>query len=73
MATLTPIKAIRAKCLDCAGDSSNDVRDCVITECPLYAYRLGKNPRIKREVSEEERVRRADRMKAMWEKKRDEK
>jgi hypothetical protein len=41
---LTPIKAIRAKCLDCMGGSSKEVKLCNIPECSLFAYRLGKNP-----------------------------
>jgi hypothetical protein len=41
---LTPIKAIRAKCLDCMGGSSKEVKLCNIPECSLYLYRLGKNP-----------------------------
>jgi hypothetical protein len=46
---LTPIKAIRAKCLDCMGGSSKEVKRCNIPECSLYFYRLGKNPaRVKR-------------------------
>ncbi len=44
---LTPIKAIRAKCLDCSGNHPSEVRNCVITDCPLYPYRLGKNPNRK--------------------------
>lgn len=41
---LTPIKAIRAKCLDCMVESSKEVRLCNIPECSLFPYRLGKNP-----------------------------
>ncbi len=41
---LTPIKAIRAKCLDCMGGSAKGVRLCNIPECSLFPYRLGKNP-----------------------------
>lgn len=44
MRTLTPLKAIRAKCLDCSCDSKKEVRECPITDCPLYAYRMGKRP-----------------------------
>ena len=44
MATLTPIKAIRKKCLDCSGDSSKEVNQCQILDCPLYLYRMGKRP-----------------------------
>lgn len=45
MKTLTPVKAIRAKCLDCSNYQPKEVRECIMTECPLYPYRMGKNPR----------------------------
>ena len=48
---LTPIKAIRAKCLECSCGNNAEVRECVIPDCPLYPYRMGKNPYIK--MSEE--------------------
>lgn len=48
---LTPIKAIRLRCLDCSGFSSKEVNLCPVTGCPLYPYRLGKNPAIKRRGS----------------------
>lgn len=52
----TPLKAIRAKCLDCSGNSVTEVKLCPIKNCPLYPYRSGKNPRIKkRELSEEQK------------------
>lgn len=38
---LTKQEAIRAFCLECAGDSWRDVRDCTAKNCPLYRYRLG--------------------------------
>jgi hypothetical protein len=41
---LTPLKAIRAKCLDCSGGSFREVKECPIEDCPLYAYRMGHNP-----------------------------
>jgi hypothetical protein len=40
----TPIKAIRAKCLDCSGGSETEVRKCVAVECPLWPFRMTKNP-----------------------------
>lgn len=45
MAKLTPIKAIRAKCLDCCCGSSNEVRACKNEECALHEYRFGKRPK----------------------------
>ena len=44
---LTPIKAIRAKCLDCMGGSPKRVKECEGGGCPLHVYRFGKNPKRK--------------------------
>ena len=44
---LTPIRAIRAKCLDCCCGSAQEVKLCPITDCPLYPYRMGHNPNRK--------------------------
>lgn len=43
MKKLTPLKAIRAECLDCSGNSPKVVRFCHITDCPLYPFRTGHN------------------------------
>ena len=45
MKELTPLKAIRVKCLDCCVGSSYEVRICHISDCPLHPYRFGKNPK----------------------------
>lgn len=42
---LTPMKAIRAKCLDCCGGSAAEVRRCDASQCALHAFRTGKRPR----------------------------
>lgn len=42
---LTPIKAIRAKCLDCCCGHPSEVRICTAVKCPLYPYRMGKRPK----------------------------
>jgi len=47
MNKLTPVKAIRAKCLDCCGGQPKEVRLCPSAGCPLYWYRFGKNPNRK--------------------------
>lgn len=53
---LTPLRAIRKKCLDCSAGSPNEVRCCDLLDCPLYPYRLGKSPNRKpRELTEEQR------------------
>ncbi len=43
----TPIKSIREKCLNCSAYQPKEVRLCPDTECPLFPYRLGKNPNRK--------------------------
>ncbi len=58
---LTPLKAIRAKCVDCCCGSYNEVKQCQSTACSLHPYRLGHNPYIS--LSEEERARRAENIK----------
>lgn len=47
MEILSPLKAIRAKCLDCMCDAPMEVRLCPCTDCPLYPYRMGHNPNRK--------------------------
>ena len=44
---LSPLKAIRAKCLDCMADQPAEVRLCPCEDCPLYPYRMGHNPNRK--------------------------
>ncbi len=41
---MTPMKAIRAKCLDCCGGQAKEVRLCPCVDCALYPYRFGRNP-----------------------------
>lgn len=59
---ITPLKAIRLKCLDCVLGSAQEVQLCPCKDCPLWAFRLGKNPNIV--LSDEERERRAERGRA---------
>jgi len=42
---LTPIKAIRAKCLDCSGNQVKEVRNCSVKDCSLHPYRMGRRPK----------------------------
>ncbi len=41
---LSPLRAIRAKCLDCSGGSRKEVKLCVIPDCTLFQYRFGHDP-----------------------------
>lgn len=46
MKSLTPMKAIRAKCIDCGGGLLSEVRLCPVTTCALWPYRMGKRPKL---------------------------
>jgi len=39
----SPIKAIRAKCIDCCGGSEGEARKCTAIGCPLWPLRMGRN------------------------------
>ncbi len=41
---MTPLKAIREKCIDCMCGSMTEVRLCTCESCSLYPYRFGHNP-----------------------------
>ena len=45
MKNLTPIKAIRAKCLDCCCFQRKEVELCAAVDCPLHEYRFGHRPK----------------------------
>jgi hypothetical protein len=45
---ISPIKAIRRHCLDCSAYILKEVRECYIPDCPLYPFRMGHNPNIKK-------------------------
>ena len=60
---ISPLKAIRLKCLDCCCGSSNEVKLCTVERCPLYPFREGHNPyTAKREWTEEQRAAQKARM-----------
>lgn len=67
----SPLKAIRANCLQCVGGSSNEVKLCTAKTCCLYPFRFGKNPYLKkREMTEEQRAAAAERLRTARENKR---
>lgn len=50
MKKITPIRAIRLKCIDCMAGSAREVKLCPSDDCPLFGYRFGKRPEtIKRQ------------------------
>ena len=51
-----PVKLIRKYCLWCMGGETQLVSECWITGCPLWCFRLGKNPAF----SQQTRVKRRE-------------
>lgn len=45
------IRVIRKKCIDCCCGQHSEVNKCHITDCPLWPYRMGKNPFHKRNTN----------------------
>jgi len=39
---LTPMRALRLRCLDCCAWSQKEVRECRCKDCPCWPYRMGK-------------------------------
>ena len=65
MSNLTPLKAIRKNCIECC-NSTWEVKLCPSEHCPLYSFRLGKNPfKKKREYTPEQLKALSDRGKAL--------
>lgn len=59
----SPIKSMRANCLECMGNSSQAVKECASSNCHLWPYRLGIDPwRKKVELSEQQKKDRAERL-----------
>lgn len=53
---LTPMEAIRARCVDCANTAS-EVAKCTAVNCALWPYRMGVSPyRAKRELTDDQRA-----------------
>jgi hypothetical protein len=47
-----PVRAIRARCLDCCCGQLSEVRKCVAVDCASWPFRMGLNPfRSKRALS----------------------
>ena len=43
-ATLTPVQAIRQKCLWCCNSSAHEVALCLAKACPSWPFRFGRKP-----------------------------
>ena len=41
---MSPLKALRLRCIDCCAGSSLEVRLCTAASCPAWPFRLSRNP-----------------------------
>jgi hypothetical protein len=67
----SPLKAIKLKCRnDCCVGDRDMWKNCVVTDCQLYPFRMGTNPfRKKREMTEEQKEKSSERLRKAREQK----
>jgi hypothetical protein len=41
---ISPLKALRARCIDCCAAQPREVRLCTAVACPSWPFRMGSNP-----------------------------
>ena len=49
---ISPMRAIRLKCMDCSGWQQKEVEKCAAKECPIWCFRMGKNPKANKPAIE---------------------
>jgi hypothetical protein len=47
----TPLRALRQHCVECCNGNFAEVRTCSATACPLWLFRLGRNPTVAERAS----------------------
>ena len=73
MKEITPMKAIRLKCLYCSCGQLSEVKECSIKNCALYPFRMGYkldengNRRKGKPLSEEAKKKATDRLRKLAE------
>ena len=61
-ARVSPLRALRLKCLDCCNGSAQEVRLCTAVDCPSWPFCMGRNP-WRAPLGDVEQARRAATMK----------
>ena len=74
MKEVSPMKAIRKKCLDCSCGSSEEVKNCFAKKCPLYQFRFGykldeNGNKKKKNLTDEQRKEMSEKLKKVRENK----
>jgi hypothetical protein len=63
-----PVKAIREMCIECMGGRDSEgyakrISECPVPVCSLFEYRLGKNPNHTKNLTDEQRKKKAETLK----------
>ena len=51
-AQMSPMQAIRRRCLDCSGQQIAEVKLCEAVTCPLWPFRAGRHPYTRKALLE---------------------
>ena len=51
-APVSPMQAIRRRCLDCSGHQLAEVKLCEAVTCPLWPFRAGRHPYTRKALQE---------------------
>jgi len=49
------LDAIRANCIACCAGNAAEVRRCRMVQCDMWPYRMGSNPFVSRDYTDEQR------------------
>ena len=50
----SPLRAIRAFCIECSGNVRAEVRRCPCQKCQLFPFRMGHRPKGNTDILEDE-------------------
>jgi hypothetical protein len=52
---MSPMRALRLRCLDCCGGNDAEVRFCTARKCPSWPFRMGASPWRKFKLTDAQR------------------
>lgn len=64
---MSPLKAIKAFCLQCSGDNAAEVKRCTAPTCPLFPYKTGHDTTRTSSMTEEQKEAARERLRKLRE------
>jgi hypothetical protein len=52
----SPLRAIRAFCIECSGNNKAEVRRCPCEKCQLFPFRMGHRPKGCKDIPDGENI-----------------